>query len=135
MPLLQGPRFYIPFESTCCLLLSTAISSVTGNHTMDLLYLLKDNFKNLFFDLLISGRSFENLSYLSSCSLSKRWRFGRTSSSVLRGIVSDLTYTKVKEVTFQYILRSEGLRDPLSSNMLKKKRIILLVNSELSFSV
>ena len=35
---------------------------------MDLLYLLKENFKNLLFDLLITGRSFENLSYLSSCS-------------------------------------------------------------------
>ena len=38
---------------------------------MDLLYLLKENFKNLLFDLLIIGRSFENLSYLSSCSLHK----------------------------------------------------------------
>ena len=47
------------------------MSSLTGNHTMDLLYLLKENFKNLLFDLLIIGRSFENLSYLSSCSLHK----------------------------------------------------------------
>ena len=38
---------------------------------MDLLYLLKENFKSLLFDLLIIGRSFENLSYLSSCSLHK----------------------------------------------------------------
>ena len=30
---------------------------------MDLFYLLKENFKNLLFDLLIMGRSFENLSY------------------------------------------------------------------------
>ena len=33
---------------------------------MDLLYLLKENFKNLLFDLLIIGRSFGNSSYLSS---------------------------------------------------------------------
>ena len=35
---------------------------LTENHTMDLLYLLIVNFKNLLFDLLIIGRSFENLS-------------------------------------------------------------------------
>ena len=39
------------------------MSSLIGNHMMDLLYLLKENFKNLLFDLLITGRSFENLSY------------------------------------------------------------------------
>ena len=38
---------------------------------MDLLNLLKKDFKNILFDLLIIGRSFENLSYLSSCSLHK----------------------------------------------------------------
>ena len=38
---------------------------------MDLLYLLKENFKNLLFDLLIIGKRFENLSYLSSCLLYK----------------------------------------------------------------
>ena len=38
---------------------------------MDLLYLLKENFKNLLLDLLIIGRSFGNLPYLSSCSLHK----------------------------------------------------------------
>ena len=45
--------------------LPIAISSITGNNTMDLLYLLKENFKNLLLDLLIIRRSFENLSYLS----------------------------------------------------------------------
>ena len=39
--------------------------SLTENHTVNFLYLLKENFKNLLFDLLIIGRSFENLSYLS----------------------------------------------------------------------
>ena len=38
---------------------------------MDLLYLLKENFKNLLFDLLIIGTGFKNLSYLSGCSLHK----------------------------------------------------------------
>ena len=41
---------------------------------MDLFYLLKDNFKNLLFDLFIMDRIFENLSYLPSTSLSQRWR-------------------------------------------------------------
>ena len=40
------------------------MSSLTANHAMDLLYLLKKKFKNLLFDLLITGKSFENLSYL-----------------------------------------------------------------------
>ena len=52
--------------------LPTAMSSLPGNRAMGLLYLLKENFKNLLFDLLIIGRSFENLSYLSSWSLSLR---------------------------------------------------------------
>ena len=52
MPLQQRIRFYIPLESTCCYLLRTTMSSLTGNHTMDLFYLLKESFKNLLFDLL-----------------------------------------------------------------------------------
>ena len=35
------------------------MSSLRWNQTMDLFYLLKENFKNLLFDLLITGRSFE----------------------------------------------------------------------------
>ena len=35
------------------------MSSWTGYRSMDLLYLLIENFKNLLFDLLIIGRSFE----------------------------------------------------------------------------
>ena len=56
---------------------------------MDLLYLLKENFKNLLFDLLITGKSFENLSYLSSCLLLQRVRFWRIRSKVFRGIKSE----------------------------------------------
>ena len=50
MPLQQGPRFYIPLESTCC-------SFVTENHTMDLFYLLTENFKNLLVDSSQEGSS------------------------------------------------------------------------------
>ena len=35
-------------------------------HTMDLYYLLKESFKNLLFEYLITGRSFENMPYLSN---------------------------------------------------------------------
>ena len=62
---------------------------------MDLFYLLKKNFKNLLFDSLITGIGFENLCYVSSCSLPERWRFGRICSNVLPGIQSDFAYTKV----------------------------------------
>ena len=122
MPLQQEIRFYIPLELT---------SFLTGNHTMDLFYLLKENFKNLLFDLLTTGRSFENLSYLSSCSLPQRWRFWRTRSNVLRNIESDLPYTKVSGVASQYILWSGSLKHPLSSSMLENKRIFSLVISKL----
>ena len=84
-------------------LLPTAMSSLTGNHTMGLLYLQKENFKNLLFNLLITGTSFENLSYLSSCSLSQRWKFWRIRSNVLRDIESDFAYTKVSGAASQYI--------------------------------
>ena len=49
-------------------LLSAVMSSVAGSHSMDLFYLVKANFKNLFFDSLITAMSFKNLSYLSSYS-------------------------------------------------------------------
>ena len=37
--------------------LPTAMSFLTGNHTMDLLHLLKENFKNLLFGFLITKSS------------------------------------------------------------------------------
>ena len=70
---------------------------------MDLFYLLKKSFKNLLFYSLITGRSFKNLSYLSSRSLSQSWRIRRIRSNVLRGIESDLAYTKVSGIVPQYI--------------------------------
>ena len=111
--------------------LPTAMSSLTGNYTMDFFYLLKENFKNLLFDLLITGRSFENLSYLWSCPLSQWWRFRRIRSNVLRNIESGLAYTKVSRVASQYILRSGSFWHSLSSSMLKNKQIFSLVISKL----
>ena len=87
-----GIRFYIPLESTCCLFVAYCHEFLNRNHTIDLPYVLKENIKNLLFDLIPAG-SFENLSCLSSCSLSQRWRFWRIRSNVLRGIGSDLAYT------------------------------------------
>ena len=107
------------------------MGSLTGNHAMDLLYLLKEKFKNLLFHLFITGRGFENLSYWSSCSLSQRWRFWRIRSNVLRAIESDLAYTKVSGVASQYILWSGSLWYPVRSSMLKSKRIFSLVISKL----
>ena len=112
-------------------LLPTAMSSLTGNHTMDLLYLLKENSKNLLFGLLIIGKSFENLSYLSSCSLSRTWRFWRIRSNVLRGIESGLAYTKESGVASYYILWSGSVWYPVRSSTLKNKRIFSLVISKL----
>ena len=112
-------------------LLPTVMNSLTANHKTDLFCLLKKNFKNLLTDLLITGRSFEILSYLSSCSLSQRWRFLRIRSNIFRNIEPDLAYTKVSGVASQYILWSESLWHPLSSSMLENKRIFSLVISKL----
>ena len=114
--------------------LPTTVLSVTGNHGMDLFYPLKESFQNLLFDSLITGKSFENLSYLSSFSFSQRWRFRRIYLNVLRGIESDLAYTKVLGIVSEYILRCESLWHPLSSSMLKNKRIFSLVISKLLMS-
>ena len=71
------------------------MSSVTRKHMMDLLYLLDENFKNLLFDLLITGKIVKNLSYLSSCWFSQRRRFRKICSNVVRDIESDLAYMKI----------------------------------------
>ena len=64
----------------------------------------KKNLKDLLFDILITERSFENFSYLSSCSFS--WRRG-IPFNVLRGIESDRAHTKVSVVTSEYIFWSK----------------------------
>ena len=74
--------------------LLTAMRSVTKNHTMDLFCLLKDSFKHLPFDSLMTGRNFEILSHLSSCLLSQRSRFQTIRPNLLRGVESNLAYTK-----------------------------------------
>ena len=100
----------------------TGMSSLTVNHSMDLLYLLKENFKYLLMDLLITGSSFENLIYLSSCSLSQRWRF----LNVLQSNEWDLTYTNVSGVASQYILWSGSLWYPIRSRMLKTNQLFFI---------
>ena len=76
------------------------------------------------------ARSFKNLFYLSSCSMSLR-RFRRIHSIVLRGIKSDFACTKVSGVVSQYILRSGRLWHLLTSTMLKNKQIFSLIISKL----
>ena len=118
---MNGPVYSLP----------TAMSSVAGNYTMDSFYLLKENFKNLLFDCLITGKNCENLSYLSSYLLSERWSFQRIHLNVLRDIESDLAYTKVSGVICQFILRSGSLWPPLSISVHKIKRLFSLVISKL----
>ena len=79
----------------------------------------------------MTGSSFNNLSYLSRCSLLQSWRFRRIRSKVIRGIESDLIYTKLLGAVSRYNLRSGSLRHPLSSSILKNMRIFSLVISKL----
>ena len=58
----QELDFILLLNRLAVYLLPTAMSSLTGNYTMVLLYLLKKNFKNLLFLLINIRRSFENLS-------------------------------------------------------------------------
>ena len=131
MPLHKYQDFIFLLNRFVVYLLPTSMTSVTGNHTMELFYLFKENFKNLLFNSLITGWSFENLSDLSSCLLSQRLRFQGIRSNVLRGNGSDVSYTKVLEVVSRHILRSGSLWYPLSSSILKNKSIFSLVNSKL----
>ena len=67
----KDPYFLLLLNQLVIYFLSTAMRYVAENYKMDLFYLSKENFKNLLFDSLIMGRSFNNLSYLSSWLLSQ----------------------------------------------------------------
>ena len=98
MPQQKRHKFYIRLKSTCCLF----VAYCHEFRNME----SYDGFENLLFDSLITRQSFENISCLSSCSVSQRWIFRRIRSNILLGIESDLAYTKVSWVVFQYVLRS-----------------------------
>ena len=100
--------------------LPTAMSSVTGNHTMDLLYLLKENLKNLIFDLLIRGRSFQNLSYLSSLFVVKKME-------ILKNTLERITRHWISPCLHKSIGGRLPIYFTLSSSMLENKRIFSLV--------
>ena len=129
MTLQQEPRFYISLESACCLFFvySHELHS-RESYDMDLFYHLKENFKNFLFDSIIMGKSFENLSYLSGCLLSQRWKFRGIRSKALWGIESDLAYKRLSGVVSQFILWSGSLWHPLSITMLKNRRIFFISN-------
>ena len=94
--------------------LHTAMSSVTGNHAMDLFYLLKGSFP---FWLINHEKEL--------------WEFWRIGTNVLRDIESDFVWSEVSGVVSQYILWSGSLWHTLSSSMLKNKRLFSLVISKL----
>ena len=126
----RNPDFVLLLNRLVFYLMSAAMSSMTWDHAMDLLQLLKKNFKNLFFGSLMMRRSFQNLSYLSICSLSQ-WRYRRIRSNVLRWLELDLACTKVLRDFSQYILRSGSLWYPVSSSMLKNEQFFSLIISKL----
>ena len=128
MTLEQEIRFYIPLELTRL----TAMSSLIGNHTMNLSYLLKENFKNLLLDLLITRRSFENFSYQVV-----RCRRDEDSEEYAGTYYEALNQTLLTQkhksigVASQYILRSGSSWHRLNSSMLKNRRSFSLVISKL----
>ena len=125
MPLQQETRYIFFVNRLVVYSFPTAVNSLTGDHTINFFYLLKMNFRNLLFDLLITGHIFENLTYLSSCSLSKSLRFQRINCK------SDLAYIKALGINCQYILWSGSLWHPLNSSIARTKEIVLLITSKL----
>ena len=107
---LEGTKCYISLEWVCCLLVATAMSSVIENHTFVRWIFsprLKETFKNLFFNSLITGRSFGNLSYLRSCSLSQRSKLWRIRSNVSQ---SDITCTKLSGAFLMALSREKFIQ-------------------------
>ena len=98
----------------CCLLIS-----LTENHMMDLLYLLKENFRHLVFNLLITGRA-------SRICLIYQVVFYHKDEDSVEYI---WTYYEALDQTLltQYILWSGSLWYAVRSSMLKNKRIFSLV--------
>ena len=135
MPLEQGIRFYIPLELTCCLLVAYCHEFINGKSYDGFVppanrevSCLPSKFPAW---LIITGESFENLSYLSSCLLSPRWKFWRIHSNLLQGIKSDLAYTKAQKYqglppeTF-YGLEAYGIHWAVA--FLKKRAFSLVIS-------
>ena len=98
-------------------ILPTVMSCVTGNPTMDLFYLLKENFKSLLYNSLITVKHFDKFSYLSRIRL-----------HISGSIESNLAYTKVSVVVSQYM---GSLWYPLTSSMHTNRQTISVVVSEI----
>ena len=95
---------------------------------MDLLYLLKKKFKKLLSDILITGMSFENLSYLSSCLYHK----DKYSEEYTRTYYEALNQTLLhKSIGGRLPIHFKvwKLMVPVRCSMLKNKRIFSLVIS------
>ena len=120
---LQGPKCYIPLKSACSLFvtyyrefhnreskIARWIFSPRWKRTLKISHLtlswrrtgklmdwfLYDNgLHHERVNSLKTGGSFENLSHLSSCSLSQRWRFQRKHSNVSWGIDARIGCTKL----------------------------------------
>ena len=104
------------------------MSSLTENHTMDLLYLLKQNFKPNY--LTIQLRQF--VLFIKLFLITKMKILKNTiHSNVLRGIEPDLAYKKVSGVSSQYTLWSGSLWYPVRSSLLKNKRFFSFLISKL----
>ena len=140
MPLQQRPRFYIPLESTFFFSMSTAMSSMTGNHTMDSFTCWKRTFKtSCLTHWWWEGASRIYLIYKGvRCHKGDSEEYGRTYYNGLNHTLLAelacraclLACTKVSGVFSQYILRSRSLWNPLSSRMLKNMQIFLLIISK-----
>ena len=70
------------------------MSSLTGNHTVDLFYLLKKNFKNLLLDLL-NRKELREFVLFMKLFVATKVKIRKNTLNLLRNIESDLVYRKI----------------------------------------
>ena len=92
---------------------------------MDLFSSFKENFKNLLSGLnsLITGWSFVSFFYLSSFSLSQRWKFWRICSNVSLWYLHGITRHRIKHCLYKGIKVSSP--NTLSSSMPKNFSLVI----------
>ena len=98
---------------------------------MDLLYLLKGNIKNLLFNLLTTGRSFEKCLIYQVVRNHKDHDSGEYIRTYYEALNQTFLTQKRRGTASQYILWSRRLCYPVRSSMLKNKGIFSLVISKL----
>ena len=129
---LQAPKMLSHSNRFVIYSMFTAMSSLIGNHRFvgGFFFPVKRVLKLSLFNWLITARSFRNLSRLSSCSFSQRFRFRRIRSNISQGTESDSVCIKLSGASPSAFYGVEAY----SYGMPKNKRNVSLEISNLVFA-